>query len=183
MALQIKFQAIRRPLILQFKAAFHCEIVKSNAYFCHCCFWYCLCFLKQFFFLAGQHRDTNFLSLAMGTKLSRIRRVQIWWGQLWNSSQATQGQIFLCWWPNKIQERIVDLRIDNHKFPGLWPPLKIWPRLHSTIRPADMQKTTLRLKETYLNRSHHSIHASCIVSTSKIFISIYSFYTNLNFNA
>ena len=53
-ALQFRFLAIRWPLILQFKVVFHCDRVKSNAsfaYFCRCCFWYCLCFLKHFFSL------------------------------------------------------------------------------------------------------------------------------------
>ena len=184
--LQFRFPAIRRPLILQFKVAFHCDKVKSNAsfaYFCRCCFWYCLCFLKHFFSLqnaieipAFYHRQwepdyPEFVEFKYDGANYEIR-VRKHKGKLFFVDGLTTLRTEL-----QIYESITInfLACDHHS--------KIWPPLHSPITPADMQKTTSRLKETYLDLSNHPIHAGGTVSTGKIFIYVYIFYTNVNFNA
>ena len=51
--------------------------------------------------------------------------------------------------------------------------------LQSNNTPTDMWKTTLQLKETYLDSYHHSMHPWCPLSIGKTLITIHTIYINL----
>ena len=78
-ALQLRFPAIRQPLILQFKAAFHCDNVKSNASF-------------PYFFLSSLFFFFSFLNVSFSLVQSKWLE---WLIMEWSDKNITFIQVYM----------------------------------------------------------------------------------------